>query len=377
MQQACEFYRDVSSTNELIAELGRRDRFFLLTHLLNREDPLDPWIYERCREVEADSEGYLDLWARDHYKSTLITFAGSIQEILNDCEVTIGIFSHQRPISKAFLGQIMRELEYNEKLKALYPDILWQEPRREAPKWSLDDGICVKRASNPAEMTVEAWGLVDSQPTGKHFALLIFDDVVVRDSVNTPDQIIKTTRAWEHAQHLARKRNPRKWHAGTRYMWGDTYAQLIEREALKPRIHPATDDGTIDGTPVFLSEAQWEKEKKESSIETLATQMLLNPSAGTQQELKPEWIRTYEVRPETLNVYILGDYAGSRKSTGSSNTALVVIGVDANLNKYVLDGAVHKMDLDERWNRIRDMRNKWLRQKGIQIVEVVVEILRF
>ncbi len=69
----------------------------------------------------------------------------------------------------------------------------------------------------------------------------------------------------------------------------------------------------------------------------------------------------------------MGDYAGSRKSTGSSNTALVVIGVDANLNKYVLDGAVHKMDLDERWTRIRDLRKKWLRQKGIQIVDVGYE----
>ena len=138
-------------------------------------------------------------------------------------------------------------------------------------------------------------------------------------------------------------------------------------------ISAATDDGTIDGKPVFLSEAQWEKEKKESSIETIATQMLLNPSAGTQQELKPEWLRPYELRPETLNVYIMGDYAGSRKSTGSSNTAIVVIGVDTALNKYLLDGVCHKMSLDERWEKLRDFRKKWLRQKGIQIVEVGYE----
>ena len=31
--------------------------------------------------------------------------------------------------------------------------------------WSLDGGLVVKRKSNPKEATVEAWGLVDSQPT--------------------------------------------------------------------------------------------------------------------------------------------------------------------------------------------------------------------
>ena len=47
--------------------------------------------------------------------------------------------------------------------------------------------------------------------------------------------------------------------------------------------------------------------------------------------------------------------------------------MDTALNKYLLDGAVHKMSLDERWEKLRDFRKKWLRQKGIQIVEVGYE----
>lgn len=377
MRQALRYYDDVihhqGCTDTVLAILGRSDRFFLLTHLLHRSDAVHPWLYARCREVEAETDDYLDLWARDHYKSTLITFAGAIQEILNDPEITIGIFSHNRPIAKKFLAQIARELEYNDLLKRVFNDVLWTLPRREAPVWSSEDGIVVKRQGNPKEKTVEAWGLVDGQPTSAHFRLGIFDDVVTRESVTTPEQIIKTTEAWELAQNLLSSQHPRRWMIGTRYKYADTYDQLVTRGAVKTRIYAATDDGTIDGNPVFLRQDVWEKKKSESSIATLACQQLQNPSAGSEQEFKPEWLRKYEVRPLTLNVYIMCDYAGGRHSSGSSKTAMAVVGVDTALNKYLLDGACHKMSLTERWSMLKKLRNRWVQAPGVQIVEVGYE----
>lgn len=197
-----EFCNDPGCDSWAIAEIGKADRFFLLTHLLHRSDAARPWLYERCREVDDAPDGHLDLWAREHYKSTIITFAGGIKEILNDPEITIGIFSHTRPIAKGFMRQIKQEFEGNDLLKTLYPDILWNNPRREAPKWSEDDGIVVKRKSNPKESTVEAWGLVDGQPTSKHFRLLIYDDVVTLESVTTPEMIAKVTNAWAVSLNL-------------------------------------------------------------------------------------------------------------------------------------------------------------------------------
>jgi hypothetical protein len=188
--------------DETQALLGRADRFYLLTVLLNRVDAKDPWLYDRCREVEANKDGFLDLWFREGYKSTIITFAGVIQEILLDQEITICIFSHTRPNANKFLHQIKLELESNEDLKRIYPDVLYDRPYLFSPMWSVERGITVKRQGNPREATVEASGLVDGMPAGSHYKLRVYDDVVTKESVNTPEQVTKTTEAYQLSDNL-------------------------------------------------------------------------------------------------------------------------------------------------------------------------------
>ena len=369
---------DPNSDPWVEAQVAEQDRFFLLTWILRRRDAYHPWLYDRCREVEADPDEHLDLWARGHYKSSIITFAGSFQEVIKSRgEITIGVFSHTKGIARAFVNQHKDEMEQNAYLPQLWPDIFWADPVRQAPRWALDRGLVVQRSSNPVEATIEGHGLVDGQPTSKHFGLRIYNDVVTEESVNTAEMIAKTTQRWELSQNLAVTERaggevPRQWHEGTRYHFGDTYGTILDRDALTPRIYPATDTGTPDGQPVFLTVEAWEKKKKKESASTIACQQLLNPLAGGQQEFKPEWVRPWYVRPEVLNVAVLVDGASSRKKE-SSDTAMAVVGIDGAHNKYLLDGACHKMSLTERWTMLKGLRKKWVNSKGIQVVRVGYE----
>jgi hypothetical protein len=356
--------------DEALRWLGRNDLFFLLTVILGRRDANHPWIFDRCREVQRSPDGHLDLWSREHFKSSIITFALTIQDILRDPEITVGIFSHTRGIAKGFLTVIMREFKNNDLLKGLYPDVLWADPTKQAPKWSEDEGIIVRRKSNPKESTVEAWGLVDGQPTSKHYRLRVYDDVVTLESVGTPAQIHKVTQAWEMSDNLGARGGSVRY-IGTRYHMADTYAVMMERGVVQPRIYPATDNGRLDGKPVLLTQKEWD-DKKRVQRSTIAAQMLQNPLSGEDQTFEAGWLKGWEIRPRIMNVAIMVDPSKGRTAS-SDRTAIVVIGTAINNKKFLLDGYCHRMKLSERWQRVRDLHKKWKAAPGCNVVGVGYE----
>lgn len=337
----------------------RTDLHWLLVNGLGRKDCDNDWVRARCKEVQADPNGYLDLWAREHYKSTIITFALTIQNILNNPEETVGIFSHTRPIAKAFLRQIKNEFETNQTLKDWFPDILYQDPAKDSPKWSEDEGITVKRQGNPKEATIEAWGLVDGQPTSKHFGLLVYDDVVTENSVGTPEMMQKTTKALENSYNLGKRGGHRRF-IGTRYHFNDSYKTLLERKTARPRIYPATEDGTVEGEPVFLTRKELAKKRADQGPYTFGCQMLLDPVADSTQGFKAEWLvgRFATASPIGQNLVFLVDAASAKKKK-SDYTSMWCLGLGSDRKVYVHDMVRDRLSLTERADLLMKWHRKW------------------
>ena len=352
-------------------QLFRKDLWSLLVLALNQNLLVHPWAFARCQEVQQNPDGYLDLWPRGHYKSTIITYGKTIQDILashgddplpewDGLEPTFVIFSHTRPAAKAFLRQIKVEFEKNSLLKQLFPDVLYQQPEREAPRWSDDSGLLVRRKSNPKEATLEAWGLIDGTPTGKHWHVCIYDDTVSRDAVTSPEMIAKTTEGWEISLNLGTE-SPRRRTIGTRWSWADTYRAIMERGAAIPRIRRGTEDGTLTGKPVLLTQQQWDEKVRGMGPYVASCQLLLDPTSDSKQRFLRPWLE-HRFERETMNWKgmnraLLCDPASGKKSC--DRTSMAVIGFGPDNNVYLLDLIADRLTLKQRAAEFIRLHRKW------------------
>lgn len=367
------FYQEIDSIYDdqerkrARAELGRRDLFYLGVNICNRADLMHPWLYERIREVQARPDGYLDLWARDHYKSTIITFLLTIQDILNDPETTISIFSHTQDIARGFLRQIKNELENNTDLKYLYDDVLYDNPTSQSPKWSEDDGLVVKRKTNPKEATLEAWGIVKGQPTSRHFKKRIYDDLVTLESVSNPEQIKKTTDKYRMSDNLGSEGGIVRM-IGTRYHLFDTYHEIIKAGLLRTRVFPATSDGTDDvSKAVFMTPDRLAAKKKEQGSHIFSCQMLQNPRGDTAVGFNEANLMYWEAEHyKNLNVCIIVDPSSGKKRDKHKGdyTTMWVLGRGGDDNWYVITCVRDRLKLTERARWLIKLHREYLPAAG-------------
>ena len=357
--QVCAHYNQIQELVLRARDLCKTDLFFLLYFVLGIKQVNHPWIIDRISEVQDLHNGTLDLWSPEHFKSTILTYGLVIQEILNNPEERICIFSHTRGIAKAFLRRIKLTFETNDLLKLLFPDVLYSDPKSQSPKWSEDDGIIIRRKGVYNEATLEAWGLVDGMPTSRHYTGRVYDDVVTKDSVSTSEQIRKTDDAFKLSQFLGARGG---WvrAVGTRYHFADQYAKMKSSGAWVVRERRG-----VEGThSVFLTDKELEEFKRvtcDGNTYIYNCQMLLDPVAEEAQEFKKAWLKYYRTLPNrAMNLYMFVDPASEKKKqgTGSDYTCFWVWGLDPMGNYFVVDMIRERLNLFEKWKVMAKLMKK-------------------
>lgn len=320
-------------------------------HVLGVEEgkgmlPMGSIHKEMCEFIDKNKKKKkLTLIPRGHLKSTVITVGRSLQAICADPTVRILIGNATYNLSCSFLTEIKRALKFNEKIKMFWGDLAADSEKWSENQISLDKS---KSSGGKKEPTVTAMG-VESNLTSQHYDIIIMDDVVNKDYVNTQDQIQKTIDFYKECLNLIEP-GGEMIIIGTRWDDRDLYGWILDpdnnvredfevfiREAFEGQLDD--DEGFKALYPEKFKRPHLKKLREQQGPYVFSCQYMNSPVPKDDADFKNEWFHEYdptELKGKPLNKFIAIDPAISL-SDAADFTAMVTVGVDTEGFIYVLD----------------------------------------
>lgn len=337
------------------------------------------FVIDACNEVQnGPKTNTLDIWAREHLKSSIITIGETIQYVLGNPESSTCIFSYARPVAKKFLFELKMLFENSTLLKKCFPELLTDIEKR-SPVWSLDDGlILLGRKGNRKEPTIYASGLVEGMPTGMHFDRMVFDDLVTEDMAQSYEVMEKVKIKFDSAQNLGMDGGVHRV-VGTFYHHNDPLVEIKDKKDIEGRplyvfrLKPATKSGLGNDEPVFLSKERFEYLK---TTKTFNCQQLLNPTPQGDQKLNAEFLQEVDrnLIPSDCYKFMVIDPAGDSENKKGDSWAIHVVGVEPKSDElgiskiYIMDSFINPMSESEAVEQITRMylNNGMIMQLGYE-----------
>lgn len=347
----------------------QNDLFFLCKRVLGYSDLEEPLHDDFCDFLAYcmnTRQSSLGLIPRAHFKSTIGTVGRAIQETIKNKNIRIGLFSGDMKNARKFATEIRNHMENNSLLKSLFPDVFYEMPKKESPKWTIDE-FTVKRdpgvATRLKEGTVKIFGLLQNIPTGDHFDILIGDDVVDQDIVASEDQMFKVEEQLQYLIPLQQTPQDPIHLVGTRYHIQDAYGTIIEKGKYKVYLRRDIENEQ----PIFPG--RFTKEMLEQTRLDLGNykyycQYRLDPQDPGDKKFKMEWLQEFgnipldkSARPY-YSMFMMVDPANKQKKE-SDFTAIGVYAVDHEYNLYLVDGVHDKLNPSERIEEVFRLVKKW------------------
>jgi phage terminase large subunit-like protein len=204
--------------------------WWFCVHVMGFQDlyePLHRRLCEFIQEIETADEKYASLLIpRGHFKTTLASVSYPIWRLVRHPELRILIAHGKRDQSTAMVREIKTNMEMNALLRELWPDVLWNAPRKESPMW-LQERLAVKHNRDGRVPSVMA-ASVEASVVGLHFDLIIHDDLVFAENVNTQELRANTKRYRRESEALMRTDECKVINVGTRWHEDDAHGELID-----------------------------------------------------------------------------------------------------------------------------------------------------
>ena len=332
-----------------LAELGRRDFYFLSRGILGRggSDAMTKQVHVPLCKFLQDStvQNKLIVLPRSFLKSTLaciklpiwLALSNPNVRVLIACNIIDNAMNHLRTIKHIF--------ERNTLFRHLYPELV---PDIRKVQWS-DHAVTVRRTGGYGEATFTAAG-VGVNVVGTHYDVVIMDDILTakKDDVTgdelAPSQLdIDRAIGW-YKLAISLFDTPSKgltFYIGTRWAVHDVIDHILEFDkSFEPYIQNVYVKGT-KAEPVYperFNQKALDQIKMRQGPYIYASQYLLNPLPIEKMVFKPEYIQYFDRLPFNASywIYTYVDPAISSKKD-ACNTAIITIARTSDNKIYVIE----------------------------------------
>lgn len=293
---------------------------------------------------------------RATYKSTILTQAGSLWLVIQNPDIRIGIGSWKEGVAQDFMRGVRTQMEENKVLRKMWPEIFYDNPRSESPKWS-EEALQVFRFSREKEATFEAFG-IETSPTGQHYDIIFCDDIVNEKNVNSL-KVMRKVKSNVRLLHSIVMRGYPIIFIGTRYHFSDAYGEMEKDDGLGRGMFVFKrdcfeDDGCSPRFPKALPLEELDKLREAQGEYIFNCQYRLSPVNPEDIQFNIDNIQTYKKMPEGLSHYIGFDPTGGTSKEGDPAT-IIVMGQDKFGNIFWVDGYRMRISVTDQIERFISM----------------------
>lgn len=307
------------------------------------------------------------LLPRDHSKSTFVTIAWSIQQVLKNPNIRILIANGVWDNSRKFLMEIKAQLEHSN-LKHFYGNFV-------SNRWNSDDIIVAQRSVAHKEPTISTTG-VEAESVGMRADIIIADDLMGEQNFKTPEQREKVKRFRRSLVNILEPGGVMV-DIMTRWHLDDTFTEIEENEKdyydtmvrqvvengkliypkkfskrfdpISKAFIPAPDENCLDYVDYL---------KRTKPLDEFMSQFMNDPISSENQVFKQEMFKYWKERPQGLYLGMAADLAISQRNE-ADYTAISVIGMDKDWNLYLLDYLRGHWGPQQIIDNIFQMQSRW------------------